>query len=186
MALLRDPHQSSSIHTQNPHNNYEAPSQLSLDSTHKEAETSIHEQTIAIDTKDETAVTPETTAKRQNVKSFLVLLREPAFVLYLAGQFVIYMGHLIPFTYTTPRAVLLGHSESRAAMLSSMIGISGIFGRFFPGLVGNKMSTYSKLYTCALSATVCAVLGVVSMLSGAYWFLACYSVGWGLFSCKII
>ena len=90
-----------------------------------------------------------------------------------------YTGYIAP-GYITVRGILLGHSDTRSAFLSSIMGIGNGIGRFSAGLLGKYTRMRPKMAICVAAIAMVGLSSILSILCDAYWYLACYSALWGI------
>lgn len=92
-------------------------------------------------------------------RSFFALhsLKEPAFVIFLFGVFVGYMGVYIPFYHVTAYAQQrTGASEALSFYLVAVINGASGFGRVLPNLVADKLGPFNTIIPLAACSIVLA------------------------------
>jgi len=94
------------------------------------------------------------------IKEYSEPLREPAFLMLTAGSFMYFLGMFLPLTFIIPHARQVVHmSEYLASYILAILNAASLFGRIFPGWVGDKigrfnvtvvMSTFTGIIVLAL------------------------------------
>lgn len=84
-------------------------------------------------------------------------LREPTFLVFLAGIFLGYMGAYIPFYHVTAYAIgRTGASESLSFYLIAVINGCSAFGRLIPGILADKFGPFNMLIPLAFMSAILA------------------------------
>lgn len=124
----------------------------------------------------------ESEKQQRTVWSWCELFFDPAFILFFAAVFFGNSGHIVPYMYSTVRGVLLGHTDTDSALLSSIIGACGGVGRIAAGFTGNRIGFRRRSIGCAIALCINGMASMCSAISDSFWYLALYSSFWGFAS----
>lgn len=113
------------------------------------------------------------------------LLKNPVFILICVANILAFLGFFIPFVYTTARAIEIGISSEKAALLLSIIGIANTGSRVVAGWVSDRPGVNPLwINNCCL-----LVSGVITMfvpLYPSFWMLAIYCFVFGVAVGKLL
>ncbi|ELU03901.1 hypothetical protein CAPTEDRAFT_228659 [Capitella teleta] len=123
--------------------------------------------------------TEHAAAKKSTFCSWIILFQNPAFPVLFFGLFLLNFGHVVPFTYTTARGILLGYSDTHSAVLASIIGVGSGIGRLLAGIFGSRADGDWRVKACGTGLLLAGFTSIISYSSNNYWFLASYSGIWG-------
>ena len=114
----------------------------------------------------------------------LTAFREPAYVLFVAGSFLAFMGLYAPFFYAQSYAIDTGIANPNLAFyLLSVINGASTFGRIIPGFVGDIIGPLNMVIPCSLLTSVlCFCLIPARSIASVIIVLALY----GLFSGTLV
>lgn len=109
-----------------------------------------------------------------------LVCRNPQFILYVIGFFLLQSGHITPPAYLPDRALELGLDKYQAATLVTAMGVTNTLCRALGGLLGDGTPTRRQLLfaSCLLIAGICTL---VSVALKKFWSLIIYSALFGLF-----
>ncbi|KAF8596146.1 MFS general substrate transporter [Ceratobasidium sp. AG-I] len=107
------------------------------------------------------------------------MFRDWAYLLSIAGAFLIILGMFFPIFYIQLFAVVHGLDNTLAFYSLAILNAASIFGRTIPNFIADKLGPFNMLITCATinGALIFAMFGVKS--SGA---LIVFSILYGFFS----
>ncbi|MCJ1376027.1 hypothetical protein MMC20_007265 [Loxospora ochrophaea] len=83
--------------------------------------------------------------KPLRIMDFITPLTELPFALLVASAFIFFLGFFIPFNYIILSAAQYGMSPNLASYLISILNAASIFGRTFPGWLGDRYGRYNVL-----------------------------------------
>ncbi|CAD5113872.1 DgyrCDS3036 [Dimorphilus gyrociliatus] len=114
----------------------------------------------------------------KNMMDFTLFLN-PFFVMFAVSNFFTSIGFYVPYAYLKDRAVLEGHSDAKATLLLSIVGVANTVGRVVFGFLSDrKFINRLMLYNTALF--ICGIATAFSTISSAYPFLVTYAVFFGV------
>ncbi|XP_046582944.1 monocarboxylate transporter 12-like [Haliotis rubra] len=111
----------------------------------------------------------------------LTLFTHPIFLLFITSNFILYFWFDVPFVFLANRAVLSGMTETRAALLVSVIGILHTVGNLVYGVAGD-MRRLSLPLLYGVSISLCGVTLLAVPSSSTFLPLACMAGVFGLLS----
>ncbi|XP_048256718.1 monocarboxylate transporter 12-like [Haliotis rufescens] len=116
-----------------------------------------------------------------NTSLQLAMFSHPIFILFITSNFILYFWFDVPFVFLANRAVLSGMTETRAALLVSVIGILHTVGNLVFGIAGD-MQRLSLPLLYGVSISICGAALLVVPFSSAFLPLACIAGVFGLLS----
>ncbi|KAI1285766.1 Monocarboxylate transporter 14 [Halotydeus destructor] len=107
-------------------------------------------------------------------------LQDFNFIVFTSSSFFISLGFLVPYVYSTKRALELKvASESEASLLISVIGIGSTIGRLLFGYLSD-LTCVNRLYIYITMATLTGAITMASIFLTSYTQLALYCFSFGL------
>ncbi|KAI9700969.1 MAG: hypothetical protein M1820_006614 [Bogoriella megaspora] len=82
-------------------------------------------------------------------------LAEPAYLLFVVGSFLGFMGLYAPFFYIESYSINTGIMDPNLGFyLISILNAASIFGRAIPNIIADKLGAYNMMIPCALVAGI--------------------------------
>lgn len=107
-------------------------------------------------------------------------LKEPGFVLLVAGFVLLSFGFFVPINYLPSQALSTGMSTNLAQYLLSILNAGSLFGRLFAGFLADKVGRYNiYIVVCYLTGIWCLALWLPASGDAS---LIAFAVLFGFFS----
>jgi MFS family permease len=100
---------------------------------------------------------PPRRATRANIMPDFRIFRDPVFSLTTLGVFFIEWGLFVPLTYLISYSIEAGVSETFAYQLIAIFNAGSCFGRYFPGLVADKIGRFNAIIMTTILCLVSAL-----------------------------
>jgi MFS family permease len=110
-------------------------------------------------------------------------LRERVYLLTSIGSFLFYLGMFLPIDYIQVQATAYGMGLDLGNYLIPILNAASLFGRIFPGWLGDRMGTYNvQIVMSIFSGTLALALWIPAKGNAAMIvFAALYGFGSGAF-----
>lgn len=97
---------------------------------------------------------PPRKATKENILPDFRIFRDPIFALTTVGVFFVEWGLFVPLTYLSSYALAHGMSTSFSYQIIAILNVGSCFGRYFPGLVADKVGRFNAM---VVTITLCLV-----------------------------
>ena len=97
---------------------------------------------------------PPKKPSRENILPDFRIFRDPIFALMTLGVFFIEWGLFIPLAYISSYSLAHGVKESLAYQMLAILNVGSCFGRYFPGLIADKIGRFNAMI---LTISLCLV-----------------------------
>ncbi|GAB1217487.1 MFS sugar transporter [Aspergillus terreus] len=121
--------------------------------------------------------------KNLRLVDYVKPLRERVYLLTSLGSFLFYLGMFLPIDYIQVQATAYGMGLDLGNYLIPVLNAASLFGRIFPGWLGDRMGTYNvQILMSIFSGTLALALWIPAKGNAAMIvFAALYGFGSGAF-----
>ena len=88
---------------------------------------------------------PKQKATRENILPDFRIFRDPVFALTTLGVFFVEWGLFVPLTYLISYSIEVGVDQTFAYQLLAIFNAGSCFGRYFPGLIADKIGRFNAM-----------------------------------------